>query len=360
MATALCEQVSVLYVTPDNALTRSTELIEAEEAGVLEVHAYYKASSHSFRSVRKATNLWRYVAAARAGWHAVLRARGTPVLVHVHILMRPALIALWLKWRRGIPFVISEQSSEYLDGTWERKHRVAKAWNRFLCRSSSGMTAVGDRLGAAMKELGLCDRYVVVPNVIPGTDRPLHPAGATGRFMIVADLVDRIKNVSGVIRALAQARKQDDRATLTVIGDGPDRPALERLVEELSLQGRVHFLGRLPNTEVLDHMANAFAVIINSYVETFSVVTGEALAQGKPVIATRCGGPVAFVRPENGLLIEPGDDDGLANAMLQVMNDAIRYDPVRIRESVNQRFSPAAVGLGFHQFYRSIAPDHGQ
>jgi len=115
----------------------------------------------------------------------------------------------------------------------------------------------------------------------------------------------------------------------------------------------VQFLGRLPNMLVLDHMASAFAVLVNSRVETFSVVTGEALAQGKPVIATRCGGPEAFITPENGLLIAPGDDAALAAAMLAVTREAVNWDPEAIRRTVGDRFGPPAVGRALCDAYRS-------
>ena len=133
--------------------------------------------------------------------------------------------------------------------------------------------------------------------------------------MMVADLVDRTKNVSGVLRALSLAREQGVLLRLIVIGDGEDREMLESLCRELCLSEQVTFLGRLPNAAVLEHMARTGTVVINSNVETFSVVTGEALTLGRPVVATRCGGPTAFVSDDNGMLVEPGDDAGLAEAL---------------------------------------------
>ncbi len=95
-------------------------------------------------------------------------------------------------------------------------------------------------------------------------------------------------------------------------------------------------------------------MIINSNVETFSVVTGEALAQGKPVIATRCGGPMAFVTPENGLLINTRDDDALARAMVDMTQNADRYSAASIRDSVNSRSSPEAGGRTLLELYTAI------
>jgi glycosyltransferase involved in cell wall biosynthesis len=356
LAVAQRTRMSVLFVSPLVGEGSRDEQEVTEEAGLWELRCYYRASAHPWRPWRKLVNLRRYWKAAMAGWERVLRERGRPDLTHAYILVRPVLVARRLERVHGIPYLISEQSSEYLDGTYASKGPLFAALNRWLFRHAAAVTAVSTWLGDKLVELGLCTRYDVVPNVVPGLDRPLPAAGEAGHFLVVADLVDRTKNVSGVIRALAKARAEDPRLRLTVIGDGPDRAELSALASSLGLNGHVKFLGRLPNSAVLDHMAHASAVVINSNVETFSVVTGEALALGKPVIATRCGGPVAFVTENNGTLIPVQDDEALRTAML-AMSSSGAYTPADIRASVSGKFSPEAVGQGFLRVYERILAD---
>lgn len=321
--------------------------------GPWELRCYYRPSRVAWKPLRKLMNLQRYLRASRHGVDRCIAERGAPDLVHVHILVRPALIARRLLRRLGIPYILSEQSSEYLDGTWAHKSAAFKRLNRHLFREAAAVTAVSTHLGDALRRLGLCDRYEVVPNTIPGMDTPLPQRGPAGRFLVVADLVDRIKNVSGVLRALRQARDRGADLSLDVIGDGTDAQALKRQAETLGLNGAVRWLGRMSNAEVLRHMGGTGAVIINSNVETFSVVTGEALALGKPVIATRCGGPQAFITEANGLLIGTKDDAALADAMWQLTTSPDRYDPATVRASVSDRFSPQAVGGRFVAVYRN-------
>lgn len=357
LAAAARTKVSVLHILADKRPGAGYGLDISEEAGLWEITSRYPASELGFGPLRKAINLSRYRRAALRGWRRMIAERGLPGLVHVHIMVRPALLALRIKRRYGIPYLISEQSSEYLDGKYAGKSALFKQVSKFLFRRASVTVAVSPFLGEALVAHGLCRAFKVVPNVIPGLDRPLPPAVAPGQFLVVADLVDATKNVSGVLRAMAQARKQESRIQLTVIGDGPDRAALEQLAKELGISAWVTFLGRLANRDVLDRMAHAASVIINSNVETFSVVTGEALAQGKPVIATRCGGPTAFVTPENGLLIDPRNDGALANAMVEVTQNAGRYTAHAIRASVNSRSSPEAVGRTLMDLYTAIVPN---
>lgn len=357
LAVAGLTKVSVLHVTPLNGL--DVPLLEEidDKEGLWELHCYYRPSTARLRPLRRWLNGLRYRKAMEHGWRRVVAERGRPDLMHVHILVRPALMASVWQRRHGIPYLVSEQSSEYLDGSFEAHGIVHRMLARRAMRGAAAVTAVSRWLGDALVRKDLCSSYAVVPNVIPGLERPLPPPGRPGDLLVVADLVDRTKNVSGVLRALAKAREQDTRPNLTIIGDGPDREALEALATSLGLGQVVRFLGRLANHEVLDHMARCWAVIVNSNVETFSVVTGEALAQGRPVIATRCGGPIAFVTPENGILIPVRDDASLTSAMLRSLRDHDRYDPAVIRQSVSELSGHDAVGRAFILQYRNIL-DH--
>jgi len=352
-------RVSVLHVAAMKELDqpRTQELVEQD--GLWELHCYYRPSTHTFAPLRKALNALRYRKAFLQGWERLLRERGLPELLHVHILLRPALMAQMVQRRYRIPYLVSEQSSGYLDGSFHARGALYGRLAKRAMRGAAGITAVSAWLGDALVKHRLCEHYAVVPNVVPGLERPLPPRGTPGQLLVVADLVDKTKNVSGVLRALARARKLDARFELTVVGDGPDRQMLEDMVRSLGLADAVCFLGRLANNEVLDHTAKCWAVVINSNVETFSVVTGEALAQGKPVIATRCGGPIAFVTPQNGLLIDVGDDAALAAAMLELLAQNERYDPATIRQSVSERFSYDAVGRAFMEQYTK-ALTHGR
>ncbi|HQW06722.1 MAG: glycosyltransferase [Flavobacteriales bacterium] len=349
-------KVSVLLVEPGQERT----VVVVQEDGLPIVRSTYIAHSGRSGAVRRTVNFLRYWRATRRGYLALVAAYGSPQVVHVHIMVRPALLAFWLRMRNGIPYLISEQSSEYLDGTFARKSGYFKALNRYLFKRAAEITVVSRWLGEGLEKLGLTSRYSIVPNVVPGLDRPLPPPGPPGQYLVVADLVDKTKNVSGVIRAFAHAREQVSDLGLTVIGDGPDREFLHDLVRTLDLQTHVRFLGRLPNAEVLDHMAHTGAVIINSNVETFSVVTGEALAQGKPVIATRCGGPEAFVTARNGILVDVGDERALCTAMVQMSAGMDNYGPEEMRSSVQERSSPGQVGSAFLRIYQeTLARTHG-
>jgi glycosyltransferase involved in cell wall biosynthesis len=119
-------------------------------------------------------------------------------------------------------------------------------------------------------------------------------------------------------------------ARVEVIGDGPDREALVALAERLGVAHRVQFRGKLPKHDVFAALARAQAVVIPSRVgaggdmEGTPVVLCEAMAAGVPVVASDLGGLGECIDDGvNGLLVPPGDVDGLAAMLAKVVEGSI-------------------------------------
>lgn len=91
--------------------------------------------------------------------------------------------------------------------------------------------------------------------------------------------------------------------------------------------------------------------------ETFGVTLIEAMACGKPVIATRSGGPETFVHDDNGLLVPTGDVEALADAMRQMAKTYHQYDPDAIRADCVARFSEDAFVRSVAQLYHAAIAD---
>ncbi len=358
LAVAAIHRVSVVYACPVKALSVAQEQVLETADGAWELRCYYRSNSLAIKPLRKLLNYGRYMRAIRNGTNRVLNERGKPDLVHAHILTRPVYAAWRLARRLGIPFLISEQSSEHLNGTWGKKNRWGKALDRFLVQRAARLIAVSPHLAKALEKLVPSSPVAVVPNILPTIDISPSSAGPAGHFLMVADLVDRIKNVSGVLRALQLVRTQGNDIRLEIIGDGPDRMHLEELATALGVNEHVEWMGRLANADVLKRMAHAGTVVINSNFETFSVVTGEALALGKPVIATKCGGPEAFITPANGILVPIGDDRALSTAMAALYHGHGRYSPRQVQATVGAVFSKEAVADCLDVIYKEVT-GHG-
>lgn len=345
-------RVSVVYIAPASKACWTVE--KSQEGDLWEVRSYFRPAENGPAAFRRAANFLRYWRAMANALARVRSERGKPDLTHVHVLTAPALVARWLKLKWGLPYLVTEHGSAYITGTWSARSFFAKAVDRWVMRGAAKVTAVSPHLAAALERNGLAKNPVVVPNIVPGMDRTLPPLGPATDFLVVADMVDNIKNISGVLRAFQKASAGGTGWRLTIIGGGADREVLQELSRRSGLETQVQWLGRMENNAVLDRMATCGSVIVNSNVETFSIVIGEALALGKPVIATRCGGPEALIHDGNGVLIPVKDDAALAAAMLEVASKHEAFPPQKQRDSLGGKFTPFAVAQQYVSIYRSI------
>src|SRR5205823_4553609 len=113
-------------------------------------------------------------------------------------------------------------------------------------------------------------------------------------------------------------------------------------------------------TQVVEVMRRCDVFVLPSRYETFGVVSLEALSCGKPVVATRCGGPESVVNDTNGLLVPPGDRDALGQALCRVAENLRHYDPARIRSGCIASFGRKAVVNRLAATYRRVTNGSGE
>jgi len=141
---------------------------------------------------------------------------------------------------------------------------------------------------------------------------------------------------------------------LVIGGDGHDRGKLEQMVEFLGLRNWCRFLGLLDPDGVKYWMQQCDVFVLPSLHETFGIVLGEAMACGKPVISTRCGGPEFVVTPETGVLVEVANPEAIANAMAEFILGRLSFDPEVIRSSVVERFGEQAFLRNISAIYERV------
>jgi glycosyltransferase involved in cell wall biosynthesis len=145
-----------------------------------------------------------------------------------------------------------------------------------------------------------------------------------GFLFVCAGRLSREKGTHHALRALASGRERGLDAGLLVVGDGAERPRLERLTSKLGLRGRVLFAGAQPPEKMPGLLASADAFLFpTERDEAAPLVLPQAMASGLPVIATTRGGITEVIdRPgDNGLLVPPGDLPALAEAATRVCED---------------------------------------
>lgn len=195
---------------------------------------------------------------------------------------------------------------------------------------AAGIIAVSRYLAGELRATGLALPPVTVANMgvdmdrfVPGdrdaarTRLRLAPGGDIVLF--VGGLTPR-KNPLVLLQAFARVSAQRPAARLVLVGDGPLRPAIVAGAQRLGIANSVVLTGALPNEEVVDWMAACDLLVLPSLVEPLGVVALEALASGRPVVATRVGGtPEVVPAPRAGALVNPADPMAIAAAIQRVL-----------------------------------------
>jgi glycosyltransferase involved in cell wall biosynthesis len=148
----------------------------------------------------------------------------------------------------------------------------------------------------------------------------LPKAGAL-RVLCLGRLIER-KGQRTLLEAVAELADRGVAIDLTVAGDGPSRPQLERLAAGLGIGDRVRFTGVVGQDEALALYRGADAFCLPSLAEGLPVVLAEAMACGLPVVTTRIDAiPELVADGDNGLLVAPGDPAALADALARLAAD---------------------------------------
>ncbi|MFN9596668.1 MAG: glycosyltransferase [Bacteroidota bacterium] len=348
-AVNLFADVTVLYVTADATLP-SGKVIRDEsiQGGIREVRIYFGKSSIGL------VNAWRYL---KHYLHAV-KFLEAPDLVHVHVLSRTAIPALWLKYTRNTPYLVTEHWSRYLPQNVAKgayRGWLRKRFTKLVVKNAKCITTVTKNLANAMQSLGLKNKYVVTPNV---ADCGLfHLEEKTTQkdfdFVHVSCFDEPAKNIKGIVDAFAEYVRLGLKGSLTIIGDGPDYKSVFSYAEATKLIGsRISFTGLMEGEQLASRMREADALVMFSNYENLPCTIVESLCCGVPVISTDVGGIAEYVNKENGILIPPRNITELVNAMRNMATGIYASKKQEIANYGSQHFSMESISQNFKQHYR--------
>jgi len=203
------------------------------------------------------------------------------------------------------------------------------------------------------------DRVEVVPNpvdsdlFVPGERAP-DPA-----CILVAGRVERMKGQDVLIEALPAIRRAVPSAHVRLVGaDGGASAAVAQRSRELGVESAVSFEGAVAREELPAVYASAAVCVVPSRFEAFGYTCVEAMACGRPVVASRVGGLAEIVEHEReGLLVAPEDPAALAAAVIRLLGDPAlgRRLGAAARSGVLERFGAPAVAVRSAAAYAEIA-----
>lgn len=267
---------------------------------------------------------------------------GRPDLIHAHQVLFAGCSSTLLSERFHIPYVITEHSSGFLNGSMRVTTRIKAAY-----RKASARIMVSPFLGKTVESMvgHEATPWEWVPNILSQDFE--HAATQKNifkqkfRFLCVAQF-SPVKNHLCLLKAFALMFRGRD-VELILAGDGPLLSIAKDAAKELGIFSQVNFLGFQSRNQVLEEMQRCDVLVLPSHHETFGVVLIEAMSCGKPVIAPSGSGPDDIVDENNGMLFHPDEPTSLASVMNTIYTNYHRYDPLTIRDSCLSRYGEKAV-----------------
>jgi len=235
----------------------------------------------------------------------------------------------------------------------------------FCIEQSDGVTAVSESLrDDTYRHLRLTSPIVVVPNFLdcgryaPMPDPALRarhcPPDRYDSLLLHVSNFRPVKRLDAVVDVFRRVREQR-RAKIVLVGDGPERGRVETLAREAGVAEHVEILGELDDVRGLLSVADAF--LLPSAQESFGLAALEAMACGVPVVASRVGGlPEVITDGLTGYLRDPDDHAGMAAAVLDLLDDpSLRQRVAHLaRASVVDRFDEDRVVPMYEALYERL------
>jgi glycosyltransferase involved in cell wall biosynthesis len=298
---------------------------------------------------------WLYMRNLR-GWLAG-PGRGTE-LAYVSMLKHDAYVAVGEGLRRGFPVVLRPEGAGATgDLAWQ-------SWGRFgrrigeRCKRADAVVSISPAVTEELRRAGYDPSKIhPLPNGVP-VPEPSWQRRPDWRAAPRAVFVGRLapeKGLDVLLRAWPAVRSAFPAAGLTLVGEGPERPALEGLAGQLGLAGAVELPGASPDPT--DRLRAADLFVLPSREEGMSVALLEAMALGVPLVATSIPGNRRLVQDfKHGRLVPPDDPAALAGAVIGQWSDFDRaFHMTRAaRRRVQDEFSIAAVARRHMELFRSL------
>jgi glycosyltransferase involved in cell wall biosynthesis len=277
---------------------------------------------------------------------------GTIDLIHVYASYPGAIVADQLSKEYKIPYIITSHMSPFPFEEFLKFDGSMVDWLAKPIRNASAIIATSQSAKRDIEKYGF-----EVTEVIPiardldlFTIDPSVPKNEVFTFLAVGRLVPQ-KGFDLLLQAFANL---EGKFRLRIVGDGEDRNKLEKMIRDLGLVEAVTLTGAMDRKGVIKEMQSCDVYVLSSRHETFGNVVVEAAACGKPVIATKCGGPEDIVTDDVGILIEKDSVEALIQAMSSAIQLKENLKDSEIRMSVVKNFDSGNVTRDIVHIYDKV------
>jgi glycosyltransferase involved in cell wall biosynthesis len=247
-------------------------------------------------------------------------------------------LAEWIQKNFDIPYLVTEHSSRFLDGTIST-HQLNFA--REIFKNASCRITVSNSFSEKLRALtGL--NFEIVPNIV---DTNFFSLGTKNKKFIFlsAGILNDNKNQWLQIESFLKIVDEYPEVELWIAGDGILKDKLAEKIELENKSESIKLLGWLSREQLRDLMRQSSCLLISSKYESFGVVAIEAMSCGLPVISTPCGGPESVILDGENGWITNGTENDYAIKMRETLKNKDVFSSEAIRSYIVNNFSNEAV-----------------
>jgi len=342
--------ITVLFVHSEAGI-RNYRIEENQNEGIYEVRVFFPKAESGVPIIDKTRNAYRYQKAQKLGYEALTDKKID--LCHIHVLSRSGPLALRLKKKNNIPFVISEHWSGYHKEVGEYKGAAKKAFTQQLCRAASGIHTVSSHLQQSMEAHHLSNRYTVIPNVVDTELFSLEaPKNAHLELLFVGNLIQEVKQILDIIHTIAKLQDEFPQVRLSVYGEGKDEVRCKELIQILGKEDVIRMKGVRSRAEIANVMAHSDALLLFSAYENQPCVINEALSCGLPLIVPDIKGIVEFTNDTVAVHFQKNDRKAFEAALRKFIDSPEAFNRQKIRAFAVENFSEEKIAEKFLTFYQ--------
>ncbi|MCW4051117.1 MAG: N-acetyl-alpha-D-glucosaminyl L-malate synthase BshA [Candidatus Bathyarchaeota archaeon] len=282
-------------------------------------------------------------------------------LLHVHYSIPHSTAAFLSKQQTGKPYVVTLHGS---DVTILGSDPSYEPVNTFSVEAADAVTAVSKFMADEAKQnLGISHEIRVIPNFVdtekfsPASCEVIDVKKDTNPEIVVTHVSNfrPVKRIQDLIYAMCIITKDLPNAKLILIGDGPDRHKVERLIDRMDLRKNISLTGY--RSDVPELMRCADALVLCSETESAPLTILEAMSTGLPVVATKVGGVPEIVQDgKNGYLVPVKHPEEIAARLLDLASDRGKTAKMseNARKTVLEKYSTNKVVKQYMDVYNSI------
>ena len=280
-----------------------------------------------------------------------------PDIIHGQVATEAGRFAIMLGEIFHIPVMISEHSAVEASGvqTFPHYYYAKRVYGHSLYN-----TCVSDDLKKKLESIFPQFEFHTVYNGIPMVQSNEEPVGSYRKdgyvnMVLVAGLYDKkIKGLQYIFPVIKKLKEEGKKIMFHIVGGGTYFQEFKEMAYQLGIETNCVFYGHCEKKKVYSILKDMDFYVSASIFESFGCSIVEAMMMGKPVVATKCGGPESIVNESNGILVDKEDENALYQGISSMMETYMLYSSNEISEYANKKFEVHHIAEEYMKIYEKI------